>query len=396
MKDDRLYYTDSGLLTFNGTVVETGGTGEHFYTILDQTAFYPTSGGQLHDTGTLGDVRVIDVVESEDGRIRHITSETAGAVGQTVRGEVDADRRWQNRQMHTVQHLLSASFIHHCDAETVSVHLGEEYGAVELDTANVTEAQLRAVEHHVNDLVRQNIPVKIQFAEGDEIETLPLRKVPTKQGVLRIIRIADIDCSACGGTHCDSTAQVGLVKIIGQEKLRGHQLVKFLSGSQLHTDYGLRLKVTDRLARTLTCSVGDLNTRIEGLAAEHKSMRREIANLQKELLPARIEKLSNDVKQINGIPVVSADISEVDTSLANNLASQLAHNIKGVAVLFSRGRLIVASGCSTVHAGEIIKRLVQQTGLKGGGSGEVAQVGAVTSGQWQDYARMLEGMVSDG
>ncbi|MCH8863507.1 MAG: alanyl-tRNA editing protein, partial [Proteobacteria bacterium] len=124
---ERLYYNDSTLLEFDARIVETNRQKKQWSTVLDRSAFYPTSGGQSHDTGFLNDIPVIDVTEHSDGSILHITAESPGEAGQSVHGVVDSMRRLRNRQSHTAQHILSQAFIQICEAETVAVHLGEDY-----------------------------------------------------------------------------------------------------------------------------------------------------------------------------------------------------------------------------------------------------------------------------
>ncbi len=390
----RLYYRDSELLEFEARIVRTGRSGADYYTVLDCSAFYPTSGGQLHDTGMLNAVNIVDVIESNDKEILHISRQPVGRVGDTVRGVVDGERRWKNRQMHTAQHILSQVFISLSDVETVSVHLGEEYAAIELGAETLSDEQLDKVEHFTNKIIRDNLPVEIIFTESDRLDKLPLRKIPQRSGQIRVIRIGEFDYSACGGTHCCSTAEVGLIKIVSMEKIRGRVLVKFLAGQQALEDYCLRFQVTDALTRSLTCHVNDLIPKIDKLLLEYKQQHQDIARLQKRLLPLRVEELAGMAGEVGGRPMVSQVLADREISFISPLAAQVAEGIQGVAVLYAQNRLVVAvSKASGLHAGELVKRFGEETGLKGGGSERVAQVGGAEKNKFDHYVKVLETLV---
>src|SRR4051812_22154321 len=118
---ERLYYTDAYRSTFRARVVDRSDDGRRIY--LNESAFYPTSGGQPHDTGTLGGIAVIDVVD-EDDRVAHVLAEPMAADVPAVEGAVDWARRFDFMQQHTGQHLLSAMLEDRYGWSTVSVHFG--------------------------------------------------------------------------------------------------------------------------------------------------------------------------------------------------------------------------------------------------------------------------------
>jgi len=392
---ERLYYNDSGLLEFEASVVKAGSSGDNYYTVLDRSVFYPTSGGQSHDTGLINGVEIVDVIESDDGEVRHLSTRPVGSPGDRVRGKIDGGRRRRNQRMHTAQHILSQAFTRLFDAATVSVHLGEEYGAVELASTALSAEQIHHAEKLTNEIIRENLSVEIIFAEGNDVDKLPLRRIPKREGRLRVIKIGEFDYSACGGTHCSCTAEVGLLKIISVEKQRGNILVKFLSGEQSLVDYQRRFEITDKLSQTFTCNIADLPTKVSDLTSRNKSMRREITELQKQLMPIRIEQLSARAKKQGALQVVCQEVSDLDGSVANTLASKLAERISGVAIIAAQGRVIIAtSKSSNLNAGELVKRLCEDTAFKGGGSERLAQVGGVSASQIAELASSLEDMIA--
>lgn len=394
---ERLYYSDPILLEFEAVIVESGEhEGGRHYTVLNRSAFYPTSGGQSHDTGSLNGIAVIDVIEEESGVVRHITARPVGAAGAKVSGHVDPDRRLRNRQLHTAQHILSEAFIKLYDYHTVSVHLGDEYGAVELDTAEVDEPQLAAVERQANQIVQQNDPVEILSLEKAQAEALPLRKKLDREGSIRVIRIGEFDWSACGGTHCLETAEVGMIKITGTEKMRRRVLVKFLAGSQVTADYALRFTVTDELARSMTCHVADLPGRVEKLTSENKDLRRQLAGMQKQLLPTRAERMAAKTQKFGRLRLVAQVVDDLEPSVAGQLASMVAGRIGGLAMLVCGDRLLLAVGPdSGLHAGKLMKDLAAGTNLRGGGGQSAAQAGGAEADRLDDYLAAVGELIAD-
>jgi alanyl-tRNA synthetase len=377
---ERLYYTDSDILEFHATIVQTGRRGEHFYVALDRSAFYPTSGGQGHDTGRLNGVEVIDVVESEDGDVWHLVAAEPETVGSRVQGVVDKERRLRNRQNHTAQHILSAAFHRLYNYRTMSVHLGEEYGAVELQAETIPEEQLREIEKTANVIIGDNVPVEVMFVDGAQAAGLPLRKEPQREGELRVVRIGEYDYSACGGTHCRTSGGVGLIKIIGVDKMRGRALVKYLAGALAVRDYARRFDVTDVLARSFSCHPADLPGIVGKLQDDAAAVRRELAEAQKELLPIRAEQLSQNPIVCGRYKLVMDKPPGIDAAAGSRLAGMVADRIGGVAALIVDERLVLtAAAGSGLHAGNLIRKLASLTGLKGGGNERAAQLGGVTT-----------------
>lgn len=393
---DRLYYRNSALLTFEAEIVDTGAFENRFYTVLDRSAFYPTSGGQLFDTGTLNEIAVIDVIESEDKEVLHITEVPVGKEGDTVTGKVDKQRRLKNRQVHTAQHILSQAFIKVCGAETVSVHLGEEYATIELNAADISDDNLLKTEKLANEVVEDNLPVDIIFADDELLKYLPIRKIPEREGELRVIKIGDFECSACGGTHCNRTAEVGFIKIVGTEKIRGHVQIKFLAGNLALMDYMNRFMVTNRLSKAFTCHVNDLPDKIEKLTQDYKTAQKKITQLQKELLPARAELLAGEAKMAGKVKACCRIISDLDNNAVNFLTALVADKIKGLALFMTGERLFLAVADKTpFDAGELMKQLALQMQLKGGGSRKAAQAGGIEPDKFEEYKDFILKLVNE-
>jgi alanyl-tRNA synthetase len=392
----RLYYTDPELLDFEATISDTGKHGQLYYTVLDRTAFYPTSGGQLHDTGKLDNIEIIEVIEQAGGEIWHLSKEPGGTVGAVVRASVDRARRRRHQRQHTAQHILSQALARLHNLVTVSVHLGEEYGAIELATDSLTPDQLMEVETCAEQVILENHPVEILMVDSKDIGSLPLRKIPKRTGQIRIIKVGEFDWSACGGTHCRSTAEVGLLKLIGTERIRGHIRIKFLSGRQALEDYRIRFTVTDRMSQAMTCHVNDLPDKLDKLHSETIALRQELLRVQKEALPMLAQQLSGTAVNVGPIRFVFHRLDSYDQKLVIHLASTIAESIEGVAAIFLQGRLVIAaSEASRKDAGEIVARLVDLTGLKGGGGPQQAQLGGAIEDDFPRYLEYLMNILAD-
>ncbi|MBU8934814.1 MAG: hypothetical protein KOO62_12560 [candidate division Zixibacteria bacterium] len=393
---ERLYYHDAELVEFDATIAVIGEDEGRYYTILDRSAFYPTSGGQLFDTGELAGVAIEEVVETGDDVIRHLSSSPVGGVGQTVHGEVNRTRRKANSRKHTAQHILSQAFVKLFGWSTVSVHLGEQYAAIELDQSSVAEEQLQKSESIANEVVLANDPVQIRFLEGDELNAIPLRRIPKRSGLLRIVITGEFDYSACGGTHCRSTGEVGIIKIMGTEQMRGHVLVKFLIGQQALADYGNRLTVTSTLSQRLTCGIGDLVERVDKLSFENKELRHQLGKTQKELLPIRASALAENAVLCGKHRLVVDQVDDFDSKLTSALVIQVAAITGGAVFLITGERLFVATASeSGLHAGQLARQIGVACGLKGGGNERVAQLGTVDRDSLERYRQAIEQVVTN-
>ncbi len=239
----RLYYDSSEIHEFDSVVedvIPPSSQQSRPAVILRETAFYPTSGGQVHDTGWLtldsGDrLRVSEVADAEDGRVVHYLEAPPRlpVAGAAVHGSIDAERRRDHMQQHTGQHVLSAAFVELYQMPTVSFHMGEDYCSIDLATPSVSSAQIAGAEKRANQIVFENRPVRIRYVSRAEAEKLGLRKLPpAERDELRLIEVADFDLSACGGTHVGSSGQIGSILLRKTEKVRQGTRVEFVCGNR--------------------------------------------------------------------------------------------------------------------------------------------------------------------
>jgi alanyl-tRNA synthetase len=221
---ERLYYLDPYLQEFDATVVEIATVDGRRAARLDRTAFYPTSGGQPFDTGTLGSARIVDVVDDHGETVLHVFE---GELCEgPAHGCIDWNRRFEHMQQHTGQHILSAAFDRECGARTLSFHLGSLSATIDL-ARDVSAVEIARAEDTANRVVWEDRPVSIRFADAADAASLPLRKESARTGTLRLIDVEGFDLSACGGTHVARTGAVGIIAVGGAEKLRGGTRVEF-------------------------------------------------------------------------------------------------------------------------------------------------------------------------
>ncbi len=342
---------------------------------LDQTAFYPASGGQPFDTGTLAGVNVGEVVD-EEGRIAHVMA--APVSGGEVAGVIDWQRRFDHMQQHTGQHLLSAVLVEMFGAQTVSFHLGVESSTIDV-ARSLEPAQLREAERRANEIVFENRPVTVGYQ--DSSEDLGLRKPTERSGVVRIISIQDLDRSACGGTHVRATGEIGPILIRKLDRIRGNLRIEFLCGmrsvKRARADYEALSNVARAFSSPLDETPALVAAQLEKLQDLEKAHRRiatELAQSRGRELYAASQPGTDGVRRV--IQRVAALADELRAEAQSFTAGE-----KSVFLAIAEDPpsiLLAASPDSGVRAGELLKAALTKAGGRGGGSAIMAQ-GSVPS-----------------
>jgi len=276
----RLYFEDAYLTEFDAEAVETREHEGRPAVVLDQTAFYPDSGGQPWDRGTLGGAAVLEVL-GLDGAIVHVLDRTLERG--PVRGRVDRTRRFDHMQQHTGQHVLSQAFFEVLKGETRSFHLGPDVSTLEIGLGAATEADLDRVEDRANAVVWEDREVKTYFVPEERIGEVPLRRPPKKSGLLRVVEVDGFDYSACGGTHVHRTGEIGLIRLGPAERIRGNLRFEFLCGARALRDYRAKDRATRALAGTFSCAASGVAAQVNRLGAEHKALKKRARRLEERL-----------------------------------------------------------------------------------------------------------------
>ena len=276
----RLYYEDPFRTEFEARVLDRRTAGGRPALVLDQTCFYPESGGQPFDLGTLNGVEVVEVVEDGEA-ILHVLKNQVEA--DAVKGRIEWKRRFDHMQQHTGQHILSQAFVEVLKGETKSFHLGGDSSTLEIGIGTVSDESLERVEGRANQVVFEDRPVKTRFVPPDRIAEVPLRRPPKVEGVIRVVEVEGFDWSACGGTHVGRTGEIGLIKVIGWERIRGNLRFGFVCGARALAEFQARNRVVRDLAGKFNIQAGDVPVFVERLGAEAKESKRRLKKLEETL-----------------------------------------------------------------------------------------------------------------
>jgi alanyl-tRNA synthetase len=380
MKTDRLYYTDPYLREFDANLVDTVSHEGKTALVLDRTAFYPTSGGQPHDVGFFHDVRVLDVVDADDGRVLHVVDRAPSTT--TIHGVIDWARRFDHMQQHTGQHVLSAAFERVLGARTESFHLGVDSSTIDLNR-ELTAAEIARAEDEANRIVWEDREVGIRFADAAEATSLGLRKESKREGTLRLIDVADFDLSACGGTHVARTGAIGNVVVAATERFRGGSRVTFLCGGRALAGYRALRDVVDQSGRTLSVGAAELPGAVERLQTEGKDLRKQLKDFQSKLAAQEADALAVAATAIGGARLVAAALPGWDANGLKTIAARVAERPGHAAVIVggpSPAPIVVARAQDVaLDSGAVLRTLVERHGGKGGGRPELAQGGGITA-----------------
>lgn len=376
----RLYYTDPYNTTFTSQVTALREAGAETWVALGETHFYPSAGGQPHDTGTLAGSPVIDVM-SEGDEVWHRLAGTPPAVGQTVSGLVDWARRYRHMQRHSAQHLLSQAFLRVNTAfETQAVSLHSATGTVDL-SGNPGDEALDAAEQLVNQIAYQNLAIESFFVPEAELAHYPLRRPPKVSGTVRLVQMGDWDLSACGGTHLRSTAEALPIKILGRERIRGGLIrVSFTAGLEALADYRVKSQTVGRLVQRFSLPPTQVLERVEALELELQLSAQHVKQLLNQLATLRAAALLAAAPVRRGIRLVSVTLTPPEAELLAPLAEALTKGPAVIALLGAAGieqarLLFTRSPEVPLDMAALLALALPHVKGRGGGRPELAQGG---------------------
>jgi alanyl-tRNA synthetase len=421
MPAERLYYADSALTQFTATVTDirersrTGGA-SLWQVALDRSAFYPTSGGQPHDTGTLTatapsgarlEAPILDVEEDEHGEVWHLTPKPLLA-GTQIEGRIDWARRLDHMQQHSGQHLLSALFYQELRALTVSFHLGDAISTIDLNTESLEPGQLVHIEELANRIVAEARPMAHRSVSAEDAERLlaagTVRKLPPRAGDIRLVVIAgetaagaiagkittgaiaeeiapvtDLDVNACGGTHVTSTSQIGAVLLRGTERIRQSVRVSFLCGDRAIAAARADDALLSQLGREFSVGRADLPAALARMKAESKSSAKERQTLREDLANYHAARLIVEDPPQDDLRIVRRIFPDRDAEYIKLLASRVARAAPHTIALLAstqqpQATVVVACGQEFGRdAGGMLRTALAAFSGRGGGSATLAQ-----------------------
>jgi len=384
---DRLYYEDSFLYDFDAEIREVLDNPRPAL-VLDRTAFYPASGGQIFDTGWISSgvsdkLRVAEVADAEDGKVIHYLEAPPKDLkpGTRVHGQIDATRRRDHMQQHSGQHVLSAAFLRLYNLPTVSFHMADDYCSIDLDAPVLTKEQIESAERLANEIILENRAVEIRFVARDEAEKLGLRKLPpTERDKLRLIDIRDFDLCACGGTHVAHTGQIASILLRRAEKVRQGWRVEFVAGQRAVSTARRDFTTLTETAALFSANIYDVPQQARKALDEIKLSRKQLEQSQEELAATYARVLLAEAAETNGRRFVIRTLAERDLSFVKLLAQKLTRLSPNVVALLAttspQPSLVFAqSPGQPFDMGALMKNTMTKLGGRGGGSKDLAQGG---------------------
>jgi alanyl-tRNA synthetase len=375
---ERLYYNDSYLTQFRANVTDVGPDRTQVY--LDRTAFYPASGGQPADRGTLNGVSIVDIVD-EESRILHLLAEPLDSAAVEVEATIDWARRFDHMQQHSGQHLLSAVFLEMFDIPTVSFHLGTEVCTIDVAAPKLETAQLQAVEQRANALVFENRLLTVEY--GDSTQHLGLRKATQREGSIRVVNIAGVDRSACGGTHVRASGEIGPILLSKLDKIRGSVRIEFMCGMRAVRQARENFDRLTAVAQVFSAPLEETPALVRSQASKLQESEKLRKKLTEDLAQARgrqryLDTLPDAAGQrrvVLRLPALTEELrAEAQSFTAGERAVFLAVGENPPSIL------LATSKDSGIAAGERLKALLAAAGGRGGGTATLAQ-GSLPSGK---------------
>lgn len=380
---DRLYYENAYLTAFDAQVTQVSVRDGRQIVTLDRSAFYPTSGGQPFDTGTLNGARVTDVFVDAQGEVWHET-DGAFAMGENVHGEIDWLRRFDHMQQHAADHMIAGAIWRMLGGVTIGLHESGDISTIDVQMPDgrtrLSAEEIARVEWDVNRHIQRDVPIRCWFPAPDELAALPLRKKPTVQTHVRVVAIGDDEMVACGGTHPSSAGQLGLVKILSALPARGKVRVGFVAGERALRDYFTCFSAAHAAAQQFSSGVDKLEGNVALLRQRLECAENELRKLRRERMLTQLDALLAEAEPLACGARLAACFIDGDMALVKECASKLIERPDIVALLGVRTdrQMMYVFGRSdnvNINMGALLSEAARALGGKGGGRPDFAQGG---------------------
>ena len=360
---NKLYYDSAYIKEFEAQVLSCQKGKKGWEITLSATAFYPEGGGQPADTGILGDVRVTD------GQVVHYTDGPL-PVGETVRGVIDWDRRFQHMQEHSGEHLVSGLIHQRFDYDNVGFHMGTD--EVTIDFNGVLEWEdLMAIEEKANGMIWENLEISAVYPEKDELDAMEYRSKKELTGAVRIVSIPGGDVCACCGTHVERTGEIGLVKFLSMIHYKGGVRISLLCGKRAVEDYERKRDQVQKISVLLSARPGEIARAVEKLKEEEAKLQEKLVAAYDKLIASEVR----DIKEGDGdIFILEPDFEAIQL---RHLVNRLLEEKKGRTVLAlggaAEGSFLYVLGSRDGDMRRLSRELNGLLNGRGGGSAQMAQ-----------------------
>jgi len=382
-----LFHQDAYLKEFDAVVTDCVPDGAFYQIALNNTAFYYTSGGQPHDTGTLDHAKVLDV-EKKNGVIWHKT-DVPLEIGQRVHGKIDWARRFDHMCQHAADHMIAGILYKKYGATTIGLHTGQEISSIDVDMhehePRLTRAELDELELAVLDQIQRDLPIRCWFPKEEEFASLPLRKDPTVSENIRVVLIGEEECVACGGTHPNSAGQIGLVKILSVQPNRGKMRVFFVAGQRAYRHLQKISNACDIACERLSTNPDMLVQSIETVLSQRQNLQHTLSQLQMQNALSQADNILKNAVQIGSVRACSGQFEQLPEAALRELASGMIEENPDIALaLFSCSdtKTLAVFACGKAvpcHMGTLLRETLSAFGGRGGGKPDFA-MGSLPSG----------------
>ena len=390
---NKLYYEDQYLKEFTAEIICVIEKNNLYYVSLDKTAFFPGGGGQHCDLGYIDNHKVIDIVE-ENGEIYHVT-QTKPIKIHRVNCKIDWDRRLDGMQQHLGQHVLSGCFFKLFNANTVSIHLGNEISTVDIQ-GYLDEESIRKAERMANEIIYQNIGVNFLTPSKKELKKLNLRRdLPNTNEQIRVVQIGDLDINACCGVHPSRTLDLQAIKIKRWEKHKGATRIEYLAGKRAIEDYFKKDDFRNQICKFLNCGEQDAINSVNKLSSELKACKDENRQIKIEISDYQIKDMIMSAENLGDISVITKIYESGDLKHISKIAEKIVLNDNMIVLLAvkneEKANLIFAASknINSISMNDLLKDAITLIDGRGGGSKFLAQGGGKNSSNLQgviDYA----------
>lgn len=402
-KTERLYYTDCYLRDFEARVIAVEPEARGVRVTLDRSAFYPESGGQPRDAGTLDGAPVVDVAAQDDAVALVLAARPARDV---VHGAIDWARRFDHMQQHTGQHVLSAAFERAARSKTVSFHMGAEVSTIDLDTDRLTRRQIDEAEELANQVVFEDREVRILFRSAAEASAMDLRKPTERAGEVRLVEVADFDLSACGGTHVRRTGEIGLISVRKHERVKAQTRVEFVCGRRALVAARRDFFALSEAGRLLSGGLDQVPALVQKQAGELRDAQRAREKLVTRLAAYRASELAQAATEKNGRRVI-LQVFPADELLEAKMIAHAVQRLPAAVALLAVGPppepsgnagrattlFFAQSAGGAADMGALLKRTMAEFQGKGGGTRDFAQGGGIEAAKLEAALAWAEGLL---
>ena len=394
---DRLYYDNAYLTEFDAVVLEAKEENGENLVRLDRSAFYPTSGGQPFDVGTLNEANVLDVFVDKEGEVWHKTDRKLEK-GRAVHGKIDWQRRFDHMQQHAGEHMLANAAYRLLGGHTIGLHLGRDFSTIDMDLpggkTHITIEEIRALEDDVNRNIQKNVPIRCYFPDEETLLSLPLRKPPTVTEHVRIVQIGDYEYCACGGTHPENAGEIGLVKILSATPSRGKLRLAFVCGMRAYIEMRRRFEEIERAANALSTAWENLSSQVEALLEKAKNAEYQLRQEKKNAALMKAGELYENAEEVNCVRVIKHVFASLGMEGLREAGNRIIENGNAVALLADEGEkgyMLFFARSENVDAnmGKILSESAKKHGGKGGGRSDFAQGSSPDAGVLDDAMQLL-------